>query len=97
MAAKKKQLTNDQLRDMLWEIAQSIDWKVDDISALTDHPDFDEFENAMQKRGPKLYTVPAFEISGPDIIKIINEVQDSCLDNKTKENIKKAVKNAKGK
>jgi hypothetical protein len=97
MPSKKKKLTDAELRDKLWEMAQTINWSLEDESSFRDHPDFVSWENAMTGRKAKKYEIPAFEVAAFDLKKIKEEVEDSCLSDETKKAILEATKKSKAK
>ncbi len=83
-----------QLKDRLWAMACTIDYTNDGIVDVQDHPDYEKWDQDMQKRPVTYKKVPGFDASTTDIGKIIQEVDDSCLTSKCKETLTKALKSA---
>ena len=93
MPAKKP--TEQQLKDRLWAMAQTVDYHDDDIGGITSHPDYLTWDAAMRKRPIKMLKTTGFEASSLDIGKILEEVEHSCLTDKCKKSLIKALKGAK--
>jgi hypothetical protein len=91
MPAKKK-LSEQELKDRLWNMAVEIDFMNQN---LDDHPDFDKwYDNMGATEERRMVEVPAFKATLVDIGKILEEVENSCLSDGCKASLTKALKSA---
>lgn len=91
----KRKPTEQQLKDRLWAMVQTIDFADNSAAEVTSHYDYDKWDADMQKRTVKTVKVGGFEASLSDINKILEEVENSCLSDKCKKSLIKALKEAK--
>lgn len=91
----KRKPTEQELKDQLWAMVQTIDFENDNIDELNNHPDYAAWDRAMCSRTLKTVKINGFEASTVDIKKIHDEVSNSCLSDKCKKSLLKALKEAK--
>lgn len=93
----KRKPTEQELKDRLWAMVQTLDFS-DGATGMDDlqhHPDYEKWDIAMARRTPKSLKIAGFEASTADIGKILQEVEHSCLTDKCKKTLTKALKEAK--
>lgn len=91
----RRQPTEQELKDRLWEMVKCIDFNTESLSYAENHPDYVKWDTDMTRRPVKTVKVDGFEASTVDIVKILEEVADSCLTEKCKKTLTDALKKAK--
>lgn len=93
MASKKRKYTEQELKDKLWEMAQSVDWEDEGIYDIEAHEDYDDWAEAMTNRTGKLLSM-MLTTSTVDVAKIIKALESQAVSDRVIRNFRHALKNA---
>lgn len=93
MASKKRKYTEQELKDKLWEMVQTVDWEEDDIYDLTEHDDYENWVEAMASRDSKVVSI-GLTASTIDLSKIAKAMEDNGLSDRLVRSFRQTVKHA---